>query len=68
MEAQNAESKYDFTHKFKIAGKEVDETEYWLLLCQEAKNYPPVHDLLTSLRSIGKVINKIISSSKRSYQ
>lgn len=30
-EAQNAESKADFTHKLKIAAKESDETEYWLL-------------------------------------
>jgi four helix bundle protein len=26
-EAQNAESKHDFVHKFKIAAKEADETE-----------------------------------------
>ena len=32
-EAQNAESKSDFIHKFKIAAKEVEETKYWLLLC-----------------------------------
>jgi four helix bundle protein len=29
-EAQNAESKNDFIHKFKIASKEADETTYWL--------------------------------------
>jgi four helix bundle protein len=32
-EAQNAESKADFIHKLKIAAKEADESEYWLLLC-----------------------------------
>jgi len=37
-EAQNAESKADFIHKFKVAAKEADETEYWLQLCQESKN------------------------------
>ncbi len=31
-EAQNAESKNDFIHKLKIAAKEADETEYFLLL------------------------------------
>lgn len=36
-EAQNAESENDFIHKFKIAAKEADETEYWLLLCKESK-------------------------------
>lgn len=39
-EAQNAESKADFVHKLKIAAKEADETEYWLLLCKASKNYP----------------------------
>ena len=33
-EAQNAESKPDFIHKFKIAAKEAEETEYWLLICK----------------------------------
>ncbi len=37
-EAQNAESKADFIHKLKIAAKEADESEYWLLLCQFSKN------------------------------
>ena len=36
-EAQNAESKADFIHKMKIAAKEADETEYWLLLCLLSK-------------------------------
>lgn len=39
-EAQNAESKVDFIHKMKIAAKEADETEYWLLLCSLSKTYP----------------------------
>lgn len=38
-EAKNAESKADFIHKMKIAAKEADETEYWLLLCKQAKSY-----------------------------
>lgn len=37
VEAQNAESKADFIHKIKIAAKEADETQYWLLLCDFAK-------------------------------
>ena len=32
-ESQNCESSADFVHKLKIAAKEADETEYWLLLC-----------------------------------
>lgn len=34
-EAQSAESKNDFIHKIKIASKEAEETEYWLLILQE---------------------------------
>ena len=36
-EAQNAESKADFIHKFKIAAKEADEVQYWLALCKESE-------------------------------
>lgn len=32
IEAQNAESRADFIHKMKIAAKEAEETQYWLLL------------------------------------
>ena len=65
-EAQNAESKADFIHKFKISAKEADELEYWLMLCEQSKHYPnPDKNLLTDLKSIIKVISKIISSSKK---
>jgi len=64
-EAQNSESKNDFIHKFKIAAKEMDETEYWLLLCKHSKKYPKEEKLFDQLESISKVINKIISSSKK---
>ena len=63
-EAQNAESKQDFIHKFKVAAKEADETEYWLQLCKQSANYPDTTSLLIDLESIIKVISKIISSSK----
>ena len=39
-EAQNAESKLDFIHKIKIALKELEETKYWLTLCEKANSYP----------------------------
>ncbi len=63
-EAQNAESKNDFIHKMKIAPKEADETEYWLLLCKNAANYPNPDTLLEQIESIHKILSKIISSSK----
>ena len=66
-EAQNAESKADFIHKFKIAAKEADELEYWLLLCEKSEYYPnPSNELQTDLKTIIKIISKIFSSSKKS--
>lgn len=65
MEAQNAESKADFIHKMKIAAKESEETQYWLLLCSYSKHYPDCDDLLIHLESVSKLLSAIISSSKR---
>lgn len=64
-EAQNAESNADFIHKFKIAAKEADETNYWLKLCKTSPHYPdPETTFSTELNSIIRIISKIISSSK----
>lgn len=63
-EAQNGESKADFLHKMKIAAKEVDETEYWLLLCNGTKSYPNPTELLTKLKPIRQILTKIIATSK----
>lgn len=63
-EAQNGESKADFIHKMKVAAKEADETEYWLGLCNDSKNYPTTTELLIQIESINKVLSKIISTSK----
>ena len=64
-EAQSPESKADFIHKMKIAAKEAVETEYWLILCKNSTSYPDCEHLLTKLRTIQKVISKIISSAKK---
>jgi four helix bundle protein len=64
-EAQNAESKADFIHKMKIAAKEADETEGWLMLCQHSNSYPNPAVLIEKLASILKLLNKIISTAKQ---
>ncbi|WP_185153991.1 four helix bundle protein [Dysgonomonas sp. ZJ709] len=64
-EAQNGESRADFIHKLKIAAKEADETEYWLLLCKHSKNYPFEIKLLEDIKVLQKVLNKIIGTSKK---
>ena len=64
-EAQNSESKADFIHKLKIAAKEAEETEYWLLLCKYSDNYPFNEELLRMIVEIKKLLTSIITSSKR---
>lgn len=63
-EAQNAESKADFVHKFKIAAKEIEETKYWLGLCQFSENYPNVDHLNQKIEHIERIVNKIIITTK----
>lgn len=66
-EAQNSESLADFIHKFKIAAKEADETEYWILLGKEAISgleLNEIETLLSEIKVIQKIITKIVASSK----
>ena len=65
IEAQNPESKDDFIHKMKVAAKEAEETQYWLMLCEHSQNYPDCKKLIMKLEEIHKVLGKILSSSKR---
>ncbi len=64
-ESQNAESKKDFIHKLKIALKEADELEYWLFICNEIESYENADFLIAKLTEIRKILNSIISSSKK---
>ena len=64
QEAQNCESSADFIHKLKIAAKEADETEYWLLLCEKSRNYPHNPELQNKILSIKKLLSSIISKMK----
>jgi four helix bundle protein len=48
----------------KIAAKEADETEYWLLLCKLSKKYPKNELLSEKIQSIINILSKIISTSK----
>lgn len=64
-EAQHAESKADFIHKLKIAAKEAEETEYWLLLCKHSTNYADPGQLLPKLLELQKLLSSIISTLKK---
>ena len=64
-EAQNAESKADFIHKIKIAAKELEETKYWLIICERSENYPFNAILKNKINELGLIIYKILSTSKK---
>ena len=67
-EAQNAESKADFIHKLKIAAKELEETKYWLELCDKSNSYPFEENLKKNADEISLILGKIISTSKKSLK
>ena len=67
MEAQNPESKADFIHKIKIAAKEADETQYWLILCERSPNYPAPDGLIEKVEELNKILGSIISTAKRKH-
>ena len=64
-EAQNAESKLDFIHKFKIAAKEAEETEYWLALINDSNKMKIEPIIFSKISELKAIINSIISTSKR---
>lgn len=66
-EAQAAESKNDFVHKYNIALKEARETKYWLLLLQRInkKFENDAVNLIKECDEIAKIIAQIIINIKR---
>jgi four helix bundle protein len=66
-EADNAQSKADFIHKFTIAQKEADETLYWLELLKvtEYINDKEFDSIYSEAESILKIIKAIITSAKK---
>ena len=64
-ESQNAESRADFIHKMKIALKELEETKYWLTLCERSKSYPFNIELKRNIDELGLIMYKIVSTSKK---
>jgi len=67
-EAQSPESLKDFIHKMKIAHKESEEIEYWLLLCKNSTHFPFEQELLDNAIELQRIIGSIISTSKKKLQ
>lgn len=69
-EAQNAESKSDFTHKLGVAQKECDESRYWLELLKAAgfiheNEFQSIYDESNELL---KMLRSAIITSKKSMK
>lgn len=64
-ESQDSESTPDFVHKMKIAAKEANETQFWLLLCDRSPNYPDCKPLIAKLDEIQRILSSIIATSKK---
>jgi len=62
-EAQGAESRKDFVHKMKIAYKEAEESDYWILLFKKSDPDPILLILQDQILQIKKMLGKIISTS-----
>jgi four helix bundle protein len=65
-EAEHAESKADFIHKFSIALKEANETAYWLMLLHDTdyiddKSFTSIN---VDCQELIKMLISIIKSSK----
>ncbi len=63
-EAQNSESRADFIHKFKIAAKEIKETEYWLELIDKCYHKYDLNEHKKLILEIAKITNRIITTMK----
>lgn len=65
-EAEQAESKADFTHKMAIAQKECNESMYWLELLKETAfiNKSEFESLYSDATELMKLITSIIKSTK----
>lgn len=63
-EAQSSESRADFIHKLKIAAKEANETEYWLLLLKESAILIPEEIVFQNLLEVQKILTKCIVTAK----
>src|SRR5574337_349324 len=66
-EAQSPESKPDFIHKMKIASKEAEETEYWLLPCKHSEHLPDPGKLLDQVKELQRILTSISTTSKSRY-
>lgn len=62
-ESEYASSRADFKNKLKIAAKEANETEYWLIVLESTGYFDPAFD---DLKTLLKSIIRMLTSALRS--
>ena len=69
-EAEHAQSKADFLHKMKIALKEANETEYWIMLLKDSNFISDEHfdQIIVECRDILHLLIRIVSTTKLSLK
>ena len=65
-QTEKTEGKIDFSHKIKIATKEAEEIQYWLLICKATEGLPNCDILHQQIDEIQKALNEITNAEKRS--
>lgn len=70
QEADGAESKKEFIHRFIVAKKEAQETEYWLRLISDHNKIlsDRLKSLVIEVRELIAIISKIVINSQNSSQ
>jgi four helix bundle protein len=66
-EAEHAESKADFIHKFSIALKEANETEYWIELLHQS-SFLDIEPYKTYIEEVNEILRLLITIIKTAKQ
>ena len=64
-ELQQAESRYDFIIKMKVAAKKASESLYWLSVCEKSDIAGFQHELIGEVNQIIAILSRIIISAKK---
>jgi TIGR02436 family protein len=69
-EAEHAQSKADFLNKMNVALKEINETEYWLMLLKDSAFISEIefNSICSDCVELIKILASIVKTAKTSLQ
>jgi len=69
-EAEHAQSKADFLNKMNVALKEINETEYWLMLLKDSVFISEIeyNSIYCDCKELIKILASIVKTTKTSLQ